>query len=222
MKLVSVHVDRGIAELTLHRADKRNALTKDMLANIVAAIDELSFRADVKAMVVLADGPFFCAGADLTEFRELSDEQARAEWTSLGLSAFHGLAEFPSPVIAGIQGGAIGGGMELAIHCDLRILGRTAVLSMPEVSLGWRPDWGALERLPALVTRPRAIHMMLTGLKVTSKEALEWGLVTEVSDAPQDRARELARFLSGLPVDVVRDVLEEVRPRLASSGGGAT
>lgn len=219
MSHVTVDLDGSVAELMLTRGAKRNALNKEMLADIATTVAELAKGGGTRALVVAAEGSVFCAGADLAEFRQLSDEHARAEWVSLGVEAFHALAAFPAPVVVAVQGGAFGGGLELALHCDFRILGADAVLVLPEAALGWLPEWGALQRLPHLVSPPRALQIILTGERIPATQALAWGLANEVCEEPLARARELARSLARIPPGVVDEVLDAVRPPANHTGG---
>jgi enoyl-CoA hydratase/carnithine racemase len=208
-----VAVGDGIAVVTLSRPEKRNALTQKMLRELLDVMAVLRSRDDVRAVVVEGEGHVFSAGADLVEFRALRDDAERRQWVALGRRAFDALAESPAPVIIAIDGGAFGGGVELALHGDLRILGTDAVLALPEVSLGWSPEWGGLERLPQIVTGSRALQMVLTGMRVSASDAVSWGLVNEVCDSPGARARELAKSLAAIPPDVIGQVLPPLRQR---------
>lgn len=211
---LSISVDGGLAELTLQRPEKRNALNRAMLEGVRDSLADLRERGDVRALLVTAEGPVFCAGADLDEFRALADKAAHRAWIALGLEAFQSFSTFPGPVIAAIQGGAFGGGLEMALHCDMRILGTDAMLALPEVSLGWRPEWGALERLPEFLTPTRSLDMVLTGARVTARQAVDWGLASEACEDPLTRARALSRGLCELPADVMIDVLAALRPQV--------
>ncbi len=220
MSLLRVTDAEGVVEVRLNRPEKRNALNRQMLGELSQVMYGLRSRRDVRAVILAGEGPVFCAGADLREFGELPDGEAVQEWITSGLRAFRGIAEHPTPVIAAIQGGAYGGGLELAMHCDIRVLGSDAVLSLPEVSMGWRPDWGAIDLLPQVVSRSRVIHMVLTGARVTAEDARGWGLVSEVSDDPLARARAIARSFADNPSDVISEVLPLLRPRMPDQSGG--
>ncbi|WP_437966804.1 enoyl-CoA hydratase-related protein [Sorangium sp. So ce260] len=178
-----VKLDRrgAVAVLTIDRADRRNALSRDALLAFGRLGRELVDDPEVRALVITGAGDkAFCAGADLKERQGMSPDDVRRQVglyrTELGV-----LARSPKPVIAAINGVAFGGGLELALLCDLRVAAPHAELSLPETSLGIIPGAGGTQRLPRVVGEARAKEMILLGRKVTAAEALAWGLVNRVS-----------------------------------------
>ncbi|WP_437926583.1 enoyl-CoA hydratase-related protein [Sorangium sp. So ce291] len=178
-----VKLDRrgAVAVLTIDRVDRRNALSRDALLAFGRLGRELADDPEVRAIVVTGAGDkAFCAGADLKERQGMSPDDVRRQVglyrTELGV-----LARSPKPVIAAINGVAFGGGLELALLCDLRVAAPHAELALPETSLGIIPGAGGTQRLPRVVGEARAKEMILLGRRLTAPEALAWGLVNRVS-----------------------------------------
>ncbi|XXY54672.1 enoyl-CoA hydratase-related protein [Sorangium sp. So ce269] len=178
-----VKLDRrgAVAVLTIDRADRRNALSRDALFAFGRLGRELADDPEVRAIVVTGAGDkAFCAGADLKERQGMSPDDVRRQVglyrTELGV-----LARSSKPVIAAINGVAFGGGLELALLCDLRVAAPHAELALPETSLGIIPGAGGTQRLPRVVGEARAKEMILLGRRLTAPEALAWGLVNRVS-----------------------------------------
>ncbi|WP_437607933.1 enoyl-CoA hydratase-related protein [Sorangium sp. So ce834] len=178
-----VKLDRrgAVAVLTIDRADRRNALSRDALLAFGRLGRELVDDPEVRAIVITGAGEkAFCAGADLKERQGMSPDDVRRQVglyrTELGV-----LARSPKPVIAAINGVAFGGGLELALICDLRVAAPHAELALPETSLGIIPGAGGTQRLPRVVGEARAKEMILLGRRLAAAEALAWGLVNRVS-----------------------------------------
>jgi len=149
--LVILQIDsRGIATITLNRPLKRNALNMATLDSLNQAIEKIENHQGATAVILRGNGPIFCAGADLKEWAEATSYEAR-HMSSKGTKIFDRLTKIQAPTIAIIQGGAIGGGLELALACDFRITTNDAKLGFPEVRLGNLPSWGGIMRLLGLV-----------------------------------------------------------------------
>ncbi len=159
-----------------------NVLCATVVKELLAVLDELERRADVRVVVLAGAGPrAFVAGADIKEFPELL---GRSEETSRFAADLHALMNrverFPRPVIAALHGFVLGGGLELALSCDLRIADETAQLGLPEVKLGILPGAGGTQRLPRLIGAARAKQLLFTGDPVSAATAEQWGLVNAV------------------------------------------
>ncbi len=195
-----VHVERGddgVALVTLDRP-KANALSLELLSELEAVVDDLA--ADLPGAVVVWGGPkIFAAGADIAQFG--GTEQAAAYGRQFR-ATFDKLSALPRTVIAAITGYALGGGCELALACDLRLLADTAKLGQPEILLGLLPGAGGTQRLPRLVGAGRAKDLILTGRHVDATEALRIGLADRVVPAAEvlSTARTLAASLAAGPV----------------------
>jgi enoyl-CoA hydratase/carnithine racemase len=197
---VNVVVDAGVALITLDRPPL-NALSAALLAAIAKAAHMLAADASVKAVVVTGNDRAFAAGADVTEFSP-NEESARLVAASFR-SACDAIAAIPRPVIAAMRGYALGGGLELALACDLRVASENARFGQPEILLGIIPGGGATQRLPRLIGAARAKEMVWSGRQVRADEALAIGLVDRVVPAGDvlDNALHWARsFASGAVV----------------------
>jgi enoyl-CoA hydratase/carnithine racemase len=178
---VSFSTDGDLATVVLDRPDKLNALTPEMLADLDGVLDTIDRDPGIRAVVIASAGDrAFCVGADIKRFKVLSGAAMWWHWTRRGHQVFDRLAQLRQPTIAAIDGHAFGGGLELALACDLRVISRDATLGLTEVGLGTVPGWGGTQRLPAQIGSTRAKQLMLTGTPIDAATALAWGLVNEV------------------------------------------
>lgn len=180
--LVEAH-EQGIFVLSINRPDKLNALNTLVMKELDQAISELSTDTKVKAIIITGAGDkAFVAGADIAELATLN-ERTGQKLAQSGQAVFNRIARCPKPVIAVVEGYALGGGCELAMACHLRIASTKAVFGLPEVSLGLIPGYGGTQRLTRLVGQGRAMEMILTGNPVKADQALQSGLVNKVVEA---------------------------------------
>jgi enoyl-CoA hydratase/carnithine racemase len=183
-----------VAVLTLDRPDKLNALTSEMTAELTGQVGAINQSRDVRAVVVTGAGRAFCAGSDIREL-----DSYATPW-EFGQRSDYGdvLRTLRKPVIAAINGHALGGGLELALACDIRIAARTATFAAPEIKLGWIGGSGQSALLAHCVGPSNAALMLLTGDPIDAETALRWGLVSEVGppDALLDRAIQLAAIIA--------------------------
>ena len=177
-----------VAILTINRPDKRNALNGATRAALIAALEEIRIAEGIRCVVITGAGDkAFIAGADIGEFEGRTPvDQFQVMKAS---SVFDAVEAFPKPVIAMINGFALGGGCELAMACDFRVAADTAKLGQPEVNLGIIPGGGGTQRLPRLVGSGQAYKLLYTGELIDAGEALRIGLVDEVVPAAQLRER---------------------------------
>jgi enoyl-CoA hydratase len=164
--------------LTLSRPEALNALNSELLNeldNFLTQLDSLSLR----GLIVTGEGKSFVAGADIKELSELNFDQALT-LSQRGQSLFNKLESLPMPVIAAVNGFALGGGLELALACDFIIAGDKAKFALPEVGLGLIPGYGGTQRLSRVIGLAKAKRMILTGEMIDSQKAKDWGLVTDV------------------------------------------
>lgn len=202
------------AIVTLNRPDRRNALNRAAVLDLGRLGRELSADPGVRATLVTGAGErAFCAGADLKEREGMSEAEVR-EMLDLYRSELAWLGSAPFLVVAALNGPALGGGLEVALACDLRTAAQNAVLGLPETSLGIIPGAGGTQRLPRLVGVPRALELVLVGRRLNAEEALAWGLVNRVAPAGSalvdDTLAWLAPVLDGAPL-AMRAALEAVR-----------
>ena len=169
-----------ILTITINRPDKLNALNKKVMEELGAVIDYVSKNNEIKSAIITGAGPkAFVAGADITEFVGLSV----IEGTCLaeeGQHIFKKIEESGKPIVAAVNGFALGGGCELAMACHFRIAGKNAKFGQPEVNLGIIPGYGGTQRLVQLIGKARAIELMITGNMIDANTALEYGLVSYV------------------------------------------
>jgi len=178
---VELRVEDQIATVLLNRPDKLNALTPEMLDDLDGVLAAVDADPAVRAVVVVSAGDrAFCVGADINRFKVLDGASMWWHWTRRGHQVFDRLAGLRQPTLVAIDGHAFGGGLELALACDLRVVSENAQLGLTEVGLGTVPGWGGTQRLPAQVGATRAKQLVLTGTPIDASTALAWGLVNEV------------------------------------------
>jgi enoyl-CoA hydratase len=191
----------AIAVVTLTRPDRLNAIGTDTVAALDAALTTLEADDSVRAFVVNGEGRAFCAGADIDELAGLDGAAGFARFVRAFTDVLDRLERHPKPSVAAIDGAAFGGGLELALACDLRVASDGARLGVPEIKLGLLPGAGGTQRLPRLIPRGVALQMLLTGSPLGAVEAHRLGLVNELSgDLPAVVvAMRLARELAAGP-----------------------
>lgn len=211
MPLVNVEADGGVQVVTLDRPPV-NALSGDLIAELADVVDAASADRAVRAMVICGRPRAFSAGADLREMAALPIGRRR-ELIERGARLMDRIERLDRPVIAAIEGFCLGGGLELAMACHLRVAAEGARLGQPEVSLGIPPGFGATRRLPRLVPRGMASEMLLTGEAVTAERAHAVGLVNAVTPSGQARkgALELARRLAAGSMSAQAAILRAMR-----------
>ena len=210
--LVAV-ADDAIATVTINRPEKLNALNSQVLDDLDACFEELGSDPGVRGVLLTGAGPkSFVAGADIGRFSELDAESGHA-FSLRGQSVFNRIENLGKPVVAAVNGYALGGGCELAMACHLRVASENARFGQPEVNLGILPGYGGTQRLPRIVGRGRAIEMILTGDPITATRAYEIGLVNRVVPAEEllSTARSLLSGILAKAPLAVRMSLDAVR-----------
>lgn len=204
--LLLEQAEPGIYLLTVNRPQALNALNAATLAELAQAVAQVAADGGARALLVTGAGDkAFVAGADISEMQALTADQARA-FSEQGMRVMHALEALPVPVIALVQGYALGGGCELAMACDWIIAAERAVFGQPEVNLGIPPGFGGTQRLARLVGRARALELVTTARQVKVEEALAIGLVTEVvpGAALRERGMAVARSIAAKAPVAVR------------------
>jgi enoyl-CoA hydratase len=190
----------AIAILTLGRVSKANALDIPMLDALDAALDGIDRDDGIKVVVLASASPkAFCAGGDIAAWGALTPRDMANRWIRDGHRIFDRLAGLRQPVIAAIEGFAYGGGLELAVCCDMRIAGQAARFGLPETTVATAPGWGGTLRVLRLIGPARTKRLALTGTPIDAATALSWGLVEEAVPAGSALERALA-----LAADVAR------------------
>ncbi|HJX13766.1 MAG TPA: 3-hydroxyacyl-CoA dehydrogenase NAD-binding domain-containing protein [Dehalococcoidales bacterium] len=177
-EFVKLNIDKktGVARLILNRPNRANAFNADFMAEINKALNELESNQDARCVVITGAGANFCGGADLAAFAS-GEVDAAFNFSEAPHAVFTRIETYPRPVIAAINGPAIGGGLELALACDIRIMSTKAALRLPEITLGLLPGAGATQRLGRLIGWARAKEIVLLADPVDAARALDWGLV---------------------------------------------
>jgi enoyl-CoA hydratase len=197
LKNVTVEKEGQLAVVTVNRPDALNALNVETMTEIGRAFDALAGDADVRAVILTGAGKAFVAGADIAELSKMGGMEAR-DASQLGQRTFLKIENLPKPVVAAINGYALGGGLELAMACDIRIASTKAKLGQPEVKLGVTPGFAGTQRLPRLVGFGRAKELLLVGEPIDAETAQSYGLVNRVvePDDLMDAAKETARQIA--------------------------
>lgn len=190
MSLVHWEKSDGISILTIQRPEVYNCLNRETLQTFMQLCEEIRHDRSTRVVIITGEGEkAFCSGADLKERRTFTEEQVR-QYIYLIRETFNYIEQLPKPVIAAINGLALGGGMELALACDLRVADEKAVMGLTEVSLGIIPGAGGTQRLPRLIGKAKAKELIFMAQKVTAREAESIGLVNRV--APEGTVMEVA------------------------------
>jgi methylglutaconyl-CoA hydratase len=197
--------ENGIAIVTLNRPEAANALSTALLSELSALLVELAFRKDVRVVIVTGAGEkVFCAGADLKERAGMNETEVR-KTVALIRETINQVEQLPQPVIAALNGSAFGGGLELALACDIRVAVDTAQLGLTETSLGIIPGAGGTQRLPRLIGIGKAKELIFTAKRITTQEAAQIGLVEYVVPRAQlmEKALEIAtQIATNAPIAV--------------------
>lgn len=212
----AVRIDRndpGVAELVLNRPAKLNTMTPEMFSLLREACTELNRDVSVHAVILRGEGErAFSAGTDvntLKEYEDFWDWRNRVDYVTQ-------IRSLKKPVIAAIRGWALGGGLELAVACDIRIAARDAIFGAPEVQLGWIGAGGTSQFLPRLIGYGQAMRLLVTGVRVPAEEALAIGLIEELCEPGEElsRARELAGQIAATSPVATMSVKAAVRAAL--------
>ncbi|HVI46905.1 MAG TPA: enoyl-CoA hydratase-related protein [Chitinophaga sp.] len=206
---LSTTLNDNILVITINRPDKMNALNRQVMAELGLVVDEVYGDHNIKAAIITGAGDkAFVAGADISEFLELSPKQGE-ELAKSGHVVFHRIENSTKPIIAAVNGFALGGGCELAMACHFRIASENAKFGQPEVNLGLIPGYGGTQRLTQLIGRGKATELMMTGDMITAADALSWGLVNHVVTAEELLPKAIAllqKILSKAPLAIARVV----------------
>ncbi|MFB9731776.1 enoyl-CoA hydratase/isomerase family protein [Ornithinimicrobium kibberense] len=214
MLQVTRHGDDGhVVEVALDRPASMNAVSTDFSREITATMTALSADEDVRAVVVTSTSPrAFCVGADLKERNGFSDAQMM-DHRLVTRKAYRAVLDLPMPAVAAVEGFALGGGMEIALSCDLVVAGTEATVGLPEVGVGVVPGGGGTQLVTRRVGWSRAASMIFTGRRMTAKEAHRLGVLDELVEAgtARDRALEIAAQIAGNSPVAVRNAKRAMR-----------
>lgn len=223
MECITLTKNEGIAVLTINRPNQLNALNKQTLGEISAAFEGMRDDAETKVVILTGSGEkAFVAGADIKEFAHFNGAEGEELAKKGHMTVFNLIEEFPKPVIAAVNGFALGGGLELAMSAHVRIASDNARMGLPETSLGVIPGYGGTQRLPQLIGKGRALEMIFSAKMIDSVTALEYGLVNYV--VPQAEllgaAQEMARSFMKNSIVAMGFAIEAVNAGLLEGSVG--
>ncbi|HBK82548.1 MAG TPA: enoyl-CoA hydratase [Flavobacterium sp.] len=185
MKYIHIETQENIAIITISRPEKLNALNKAIILELHQVLKDLDQNKFVKTIIITGSGEkAFVAGADILEFANFSQQQGHQLATQGQDLVFNFIENLSTPVIAAINGFALGGGLELAMSCHFRVASENAKMGLPELTLGLIPGYGGTQRLPQLVGKGRAMEMILSASMIDAQTALQYGLVNHVVPQP--------------------------------------
>jgi len=212
MNYIECKIDQDVAIVIINRPDRRDALNKELREEIYQTLKVLESERSVKAVIITGIDDVFVAGADISAMKDYTEKDAR-QASLHGNKIFSYIEEMKLPVIAAINGWALGGGSELALACDIRICSEDARFGQPETRLGIIPGYGATFRLPKIVGMGRAKELIITGRIINAHEAERIGLVSMVVKREEllNKAKELAKGISSasIAVDFVKKAINK-------------
>tara|TARA_B100001939_G_C16827766_1_gene567228 strand:+ start:137 stop:916 length:780 start_codon:yes stop_codon:yes gene_type:complete len=223
MECITLTKNEGIAVLTINRPNQLNALNKQTLGEISAAFEAMRDDFETKVVILTGSGEkAFVAGADIKEFAHFNGAEGEELAKKGHMTVFNLIEEFPKPVIAAVNGFALGGGLELAMSAHVRIASDNARMGLPETSLGVIPGYGGTQRLPQLIGKGRALEMIFSAKMIDSVTALKYGLVNYV--VPQAEllgaAEEMARSFMKNSIVAMGFAIEAVNAGLLEGSVG--
>ena len=206
---IKTSLDNNIFTITINRPDKLNALNKTVFQELDDVMNTVEEDKNIKGVIITGEGAkAFVAGADISEFLEIADNDAEF-LSSNGQRIFFKIEECSKPVIAAVNGFALGGGCELAMACHFRIASQNAKFGQPEVNLGLIPGYGGTQRLTSLIGKGKAMELILTGNMIGAEEAKELGLVNHVTTSEEliNKTRNILEgILTKSPVAVAKSI----------------
>ena len=211
-KILEIRISESIALVTIHRPEALNALNTRFFQEMDQAIAEVSANPEVKVMVITGSGKAFVAGADIAEMVNMDPQQGSA-FSRTGQHTFRSLEKMDIPVIAAINGFALGGGLELAMGCDFRIASSKAKFGQPEVNLGLIPGYAATQRLSRLTGMGDALYLLMTAEMIGAEDALRIGLVQKVvePESLMEEVMKIARAIASKGPQAVKKVKRVTR-----------
>ncbi|RKQ37947.1 enoyl-CoA hydratase [Oceanobacillus halophilus] len=208
MEILNLELNNHIAYLTI-QSPPANALSSNLLQELELKLDRIEEENTAKVVVIKGEGKFFSAGADIKEFTSLQEATGYQSFSEKGQNVFHRLENLSIPVIAAIHGAALGGGLELAMSCHMRIVTENAKLGLPELTLGIIPGYGGTQRLPRYVGNAKAYEMILTGTPISGNDAFSLGLVNKVvtEDALVNETNNLAKKIASMSKPSINEIM---------------
>lgn len=211
-------LENGIFTITINRPEKLNALNAAVFTDLDKAVDEINSNAEIKTAIITGGGPkAFVAGADITEFNGLNKDQAMA-LAKRGQDVYFKIENSKKPIVAAVNGFALGGGCELAMACHFRLCSENAKFGQPEVNLGLIPGYGGTQRLTQLVGKGKSMELQMTANLIDAAEALNLGLVNHVTTAETllDKTKEILTLIQSKAPIAISKIIECVNVAVVS------
>lgn len=207
MALVETSLTGRVATVTINRPEAMNAFNSELLQALLAEMQEIGRGSDAGAVVLTGVSKAFGAGADIAQMQEYTPAQGRA-FSELGQKVTRAIEQLPQPVVAAVNGYALGGGCEMAMACDIRLCSENARFGQLEINLGIMPGWGGTQRLARICGPSFANELLYTGRMADAQEALRWGLVSAVypKDELLPKAQEMAAVIASKSLAALRNI----------------
>ena len=223
MKLININLESNIAILTINRPKYLNALNQKLIEELSNKLDLIRSNEKIRVVIIRGEGnKSFVAGADINEFLNVDRDNAK-QICENGHKVFSKIENFKVPVIAAVNGYALGGGSELALACHMRLATKNAKFSQPEVNLGIIPGYGGTQRLAQLIGKGKALELMCTAEMISAEEALNLGLVNYVSENKNDmlsKASEIIKTISRKAPKAIENVIKSLNAKYDESKDG--
>ena len=208
---LNTSIENGIFTIIINRPDKLNALNKDVINELSKAVEEVYNNPEIKSAIITGAGQkAFVAGADISEFLQLDATQGEELARRGQQMVFDKIENSPKPIIAAVNGFALGGGCELALACHFIYASDNAKFGQPEVNLGLIPGYGGTQRLTQIIGRNRSMELLMTGNMITAKEAMEYGIVNKVlsQDELLEKTKEILMTIQSKAPLAISKVIE--------------
>ncbi|MBS4208841.1 enoyl-CoA hydratase [Bacillus sp. FJAT-50079] len=212
MNHLMVKINEKIATVTINRPPA-NALSSQLITELGQLLDQLETDDQVRAILIHGEGRFFSAGADIKEFTTVTTGEEFSKLAMIGQHVFEKVESFPKPIVAAIHGAALGGGLELAMACHIRLVSETAKLGLPELQLGLIPGFAGTQRLPRLIGSAKAAELLFTSEPLTGAQAVQWGLANESypEEVLQTKAFEMMQKIAKKSPIALKAAIDQLR-----------
>ena len=210
MKNIKTNLEENTLVITINRPDKLNALNETVLTELESIIIDNREKSNIKCLIITGEGDkAFVAGADIKEMSSFSSKDA-VKYSNKGINLFNIIESYPKPIIAAVNGYALGGGLELALACHIRYISKNAILGLPEVSLGLIPGFGGTQRLRNIVGLGNAIEIITSANHIKSEDAKKLGLANKICDNVLEESMELCKKISKNSSTAIRNAIQSI------------
>lgn len=210
---ITCEITKDVLVITINRPDKLNALNRQTIEELHETLVEAENQAEIRAVIITGSGQkAFVAGADIAEFSDFSVQQGKQLSATGHFKVFNFIENFSKPIIAAVNGFALGGGLELAMACHMRVVSDNAKMGLPEVSLGLIPGYGGTQRLAQLVGKGKAFEMIVTADMISAQDAYKWGLANYVTTQEEllKKCFEIAVKISGKSPTAIKTAIKVI------------